>query len=69
MLSLMALFGVASLVSAIPKYVAQHKIKKESKQLEAILSKQGTADNVKAGELENVYLNNSEFNKYFGKGF
>jgi hypothetical protein len=68
MLSLMALFGVVSLVSAIPKYMTQRKIKNENKKLEAILSKQGNTENTKTDGVENIYLNNSEFSKYFGKG-
>ncbi|MFA5333465.1 MAG: hypothetical protein WC376_03140 [Candidatus Nanoarchaeia archaeon] len=63
------IIGVSALSSLtkIPDYIAQKKEKKKEKQLETILSHQGSVENV-AANVENVYLTNSEFVKYFGNG-
>jgi hypothetical protein len=63
----LALFGMST-ISNVPKLIKLNKEKKQEKMLENILSKQGSAENVKKDNLENVYLNNLEFEKYFGQG-
>ena len=70
MIALAALAAFSLVIPSVlnaPKLIAQRKEKKQEKKLENILSMQGTADNAKK-DVNNAYLTNSEFTKYFGPG-
>jgi len=72
MLAILAATVLGSLVGSLivngPKYKDMYVQKKKDKELENILSREGTADNVHVDNLENVYLSDAEFSKYFGEG-